>query len=99
MSAMEYTEKCMTVNEMFDEWRKCVDDPAYAKKYLITKEVEGVLHIDLPNWLKAFEIIQPIYRSEISDYIEPPLSACMSKQRVINQITSDLAVRLETPKP
>lgn len=96
---MEYIEKTMTVREMHDEWVKCVNDPEYAKKYIIVKDDDGVIHIDIPDWLKAFDLIQPIDLSAMSDSIKAPMSACMDPQRIINRVVSDINARTENKKP
>lgn len=74
-------EPQMTVQEMYDEWQKCLADPEYTReKYLSFSIVDGVMHIRVPNWLKAFELIQPVVQSA---------NELATAQRVMNAVLSE----------
>ena len=74
-------EKSMTTTEMFDEWQKCLNDADYFREHYCT--INGpVMHWHIPNWMKAFEMIQPI-RQEPNESI--------GRQRELNRLMSDQA--------
>lgn len=72
-------EEPLTIEQMFEEWQKCMSNKDYfVERYCSMKGSEITIHI--PNWMKAFELIQPmkVEKNEL-----------MSNQQALNRITSE----------
>lgn len=79
----EPLEKAMTNDEMYEEWNRCRNDMNYFhKKYCVV--LGDTMHWHIPNWMKAFELIQPIKREE-SDvaHAQRNLNRMMSESQLI----------------
>jgi len=79
--APPYREKSMTTSEMFEEWQKCLNDPTYFREHYTS--VNGdMVEVHMPNWMKAFEMIQP-FKQEPNEGID--------RQRELNRLMSEQA--------
>jgi len=76
--------------EHAEELARCKNDPEYfAKKY---SHIKGdTIRFDLPDWMKSIVEVENVRSMPVGS---TPLAACMSPQRVMNQIASDIEHRL-----